>query len=84
MTSQLTLPNDIRNALEKVLAYAMLQEEDDYAATHPVERDEHIYASLLTLRVWLNTGVVLAPRPDVQAIRDLAARADRRAFAPRG
>jgi len=50
MTHHFPVPTEIRDALEQVLAYAMLDEADDFANSSPEERDGHIYQSLLAVR----------------------------------
>jgi hypothetical protein len=50
------IPAEIRDALEKVLAYAMPDEADHFANTPPEERDGHIYQSFVVVSRWLNTG----------------------------
>ena len=67
MTNQIPIPQEIRDALEQVLAYAMPDEAEDYGNTPPEERDGHIYQSLIAVSRWLNTGKVVT-QADLDAL----------------
>jgi hypothetical protein len=70
MTNPPAIPNEIRQALEQVLAYAMPDEAEDYGNRPPEERDGHIYQSLIVLSRWLNTGkIVIQAELDALAIQ---------------
>jgi hypothetical protein len=71
MTQPFPVPNEIRDVLEQVLAYAMPDEAEHFENTPPEERDGHIYQSLLTVRRWLDTGASGKAGPDTLAIQDL-------------
>ena len=69
MTHPLPIPSEIRDALDKVLAYVMPDEAEHYANTPPEERDGHIYQSLIVVSRWLNTGKSIPTDLDTLAIQ---------------
>ena len=67
MTNPLAIPTEIRTALERVLAYGMPDEAEDYGNTPPEERDGHIYQSFIVVSRWLNTGQIVL-QADLEAL----------------
>ena len=54
MTNPIPLPQEIRDALDEVLTYALPREYEHFA-NNPELRDGHIYHSLHALSRWLET-----------------------------
>jgi hypothetical protein len=55
MTSNNPMPNRVRDALERVLAYAMPDEASHYENTPTEQRSNHIYEALVTVGEWLDS-----------------------------
>jgi len=48
------LPDDVRTAMESLVEYLWHDERRHYEETAPAYRERHIFASLVTLRNWLD------------------------------
>jgi hypothetical protein len=70
-TIAILMPHPIRDALERVLAYAMPDEAENYEITPPEERDGHVYQSLRTVRQWLDAAADKNCELDIVAICNL-------------
>jgi hypothetical protein len=56
MKTSETIPQHVREALRRVLDYAMPDEARHYGETPVAERRCHIYESLMTVNQWLDGG----------------------------
>jgi hypothetical protein len=72
-TTVAVIADNVRAALDEVLAYALPAEEADYEAASERQRHKHIYRALRTVQQWVSA---IPAEADTIAIKQALARQD--------